>query len=349
KRRLPGFSLDVSASTQGECLGILGGSGCGKSMTLKAIAGIETPDEGRIVLNDRVFFDSEKGINLSPQQRNIGYLFQNYALFPNMTVAQNIAIGPCKEQKNIGELIELLALTGLEHRYPGELSGGQQQRVALARSMAYKPDLLLLDEPFSALDEFLKGQLRQQVKQVLDGYPGEVVLVSHNRDEIYLFCDTLAVLNQGKTIVTGKTKEIFAHPRQVTAAKLSGCKNILPVGVDLRSKDSQVLVRDLDLTLRVNENVSKTITHMGIRAHQLVPVVNWKQGENLLRCHPQEIIEDLFEVNVLFKPVKDKKTLLWWKVSKAVWENELKGKMPEGFYLPPEQIMLLEGEEHEAD
>ena len=194
KKRFSGFSLDVSLNTDGGVMGILGASGSGKSMTLKCIAGIETPDEGRIVLNGRVLFDSEKHINLPPQKRKVGYLFQNYALFPNMTVETNIAAGlsGSKEEKQeaVARMIRLFKLEGLEKRYPSQLSGGQQQRVALARILVYEPDVIMLDEPFSALDYYLKEQLQFQVREVLgrcaDGQPQPGRGLSVLREEHHL-------------------------------------------------------------------------------------------------------------------------------------------------------------------
>ena len=166
KKKLKEFDLDISFSAGKGCLGILGPSGCGKSMTLKSIAGIVTPDSGRIALQyakgeaagGRVLYDSALKINEKPQMRRVGYLFQNYALFPNMSVEENIAVGLKgmeKKKAKVGEMIERFRLTGLEKRYPGQLSGGQQQRVALARILAYEPEALLLDEPFSAMDTYL--------------------------------------------------------------------------------------------------------------------------------------------------------------------------------------------------
>lgn len=154
RRTLRDFSLETAFTTSDGVLGILGASGCGKSMTLRCIAGVETPDEGRIVLNGRVLFDSAAGVNLPPRQRRVGYLFQSYALFPHMTVEENIAcaLGWEKDRKKragtIASLVGRFRLEGLEKRYPGQLSGGQQQRVALARILAYEPEALLLDEPF---------------------------------------------------------------------------------------------------------------------------------------------------------------------------------------------------------
>ena len=156
QRKLNTFELNIDFKSDSKRIGILGASGCGKSMTLKSIAGIEPPESGLIKIEGKTVYDSENKVNLKPQKRNIGYLFQNYALFPTMTVEKNIAAGlkgkKHENAKRVREMIEKFQLTGLEKRFPAELSGGQQQRVALARIMAYKPDVILLDEPFSALD-----------------------------------------------------------------------------------------------------------------------------------------------------------------------------------------------------
>ena len=157
QKKLKEFDLDVNFELKEGCLGILGPSGCGKSMTLKSIAGIVNPDEGFISFNngnETIYFDFNKKINLKPQNRNVGYLFQNYALFPNMTVEENVAAGLSKDDDKtiVSDMIKRFHLQGLEKRYPRQLSGGQQQRVALARILAYGPDVILFDEPFSAMD-----------------------------------------------------------------------------------------------------------------------------------------------------------------------------------------------------
>ena len=195
QKELKEFDLDVDFELKKGCLGILGPSGCGKSMTLKSIAGIVNPDNGFISLNDTVYFDSSNKTNLKPQKRNVGYLFQNYALFPNMTVEENVAIGLGKDydKNHLSEIIKRYHLNGLEKRYPRELSGGQQQRVALARIMAYGPDVILLDEPFSAMDTFLKEQLRLELVNSLRDFDGFSIMVTHNRDEAFQFCDELIV------------------------------------------------------------------------------------------------------------------------------------------------------------
>lgn len=184
KKRFSGFSLDVSLNTDGGVMGILGASGSGKSMTLKCIAGIETPDEGRIVLNGRVLFDSEKHINLPPQKRKVGYLFQNYALFPNMTVETNIAAGlsGSKEEKQeaVARMICLFKLEGLEKRYPSQLSGGQQQRVSIGRAIVKNPDILLCDEPTGALDYQTSKEILKLIEDVNKKYGNTVIMVTHN-------------------------------------------------------------------------------------------------------------------------------------------------------------------------
>lgn len=204
-KKLSEFDLDVHFKIDEICLGVMGPSGSGKSMTLKCIAGIETPDSGRIVLGGRVLYDSEKRINLSPQKRNIGYMFQNYALFPNMTVFDNIA-APLYARHEKKEIIQVsvlkmmkdLHIQGLERRYPKQLSGGQKQRVALARLLIYNAQAILLDEPFSALDEDLKEILLKEMKIRLEAYHHPVVFVSHSKEEIKLLCDNKYKIRRGK-------------------------------------------------------------------------------------------------------------------------------------------------------
>lgn len=226
KKNLGEFHLDVQFVSESSRIGILGASGCGKSMTLKSIAGIETPDEGEIIINGKTVYSSQKKINQKPQDRRIGYLFQNYALFPTMTVEKNIATGlrgPKQEKMDrVKEMIRIFRLEGLEKRLPGELSGGQQQRVALARIMAYEPEVILLDEPFSALDSFLRDRLQQDLIEMLNDYRGTVIMVSHNRDEVYRFSDELLIMDSGKAVAYGKTKEIFENPGCTAAARLTG-------------------------------------------------------------------------------------------------------------------------------
>lgn len=203
-KKLKEFTLQAELALQDEVLGLMGSSGSGKSMLLKCLAGIETPDSGRIVLNGRVLFDSAAKINLPPQQRRVGYLFQSYALFPNMSVAENIICGPRakglrqeQSQAVVQAMVSKFQLQGLEARYPRQLSGGQKQRAALARLLAVEPEVILLDEPFSALDTQLKDRLQEQLQQLLAEYGGISVLVSHDRQEIERLSDRVLFIQQG--------------------------------------------------------------------------------------------------------------------------------------------------------
>ena len=203
-KKLAEFDLDVSFQVNDNILGLMGASGSGKSMTLKCIAGIETPDQGRIVLNNRVLFDSEKKINVPIQKRNVGYMFQSYALFPNMNVYENISVGlRARKVKDVDivvqKVMQQFRIFELASRYPKQLSGGQRQRVALARLMAYEPDVLLLDEPFSALDEDLKEDLLQELKSELQ-ISKPVIFVSHDKEEVNYLCDLNYKIKQGEII-----------------------------------------------------------------------------------------------------------------------------------------------------
>ena len=231
KKSFGDYTLDVAFAAGDETLGFLGASGCGKSLTLRCIAGIETPDEGRIVVNGKVFFDSEQKINLTPQQRKTALLFQNYMLFPNLTVADNIGAGIGREvpkaerERIISEELERFGLRGFGQRYPAQLSGGQQQRVALARMLAARPGILMLDEPFSALDSHLKGVLEQNLVSLFDAFEGTILYVSHDIDESLRFCDRIAVVDAGRIVEMDAGRELVNNPQSVAGLKLSGCKN----------------------------------------------------------------------------------------------------------------------------
>ncbi len=271
QKQLPNYSLEVAFAVEGETLGILGSSGSGKSMTLRCIAGIETPTKGTIVLNNRVLFDSGRGVNLPSRDRQVGFLFQNYALFPHLTVAQNIAYGlkgfsmRAKARQVVTQL-ELVKLSGFEHRYPHQLSGGQQQRVAVARALATDPELLLLDEPFSALDTHLRSELEKQLIKTLFSYKGIALFVSHNLEEAYRVCQKLLVLSAGRVIADGQKQAIFDRPATLTVAQLTGCKNISRIQ-PVAPQITEAL--DWNCTLKTIEPVSSTIAYVGIRAHQI--------------------------------------------------------------------------------
>ena len=302
KEKLETFRLDICLESDAERIGILGASGCGKSMTLKSIAGIETPDEGRIEVEGRTLFDRDAKVNVKPQKRNVGYLFQNYALFPTMSVEKNIAAGlkGSRQEKEVRvrQMIEKFRLSGLEKRLPGQLSGGQQQRVALARIMAYEPDVILLDEPFSALDMYLKDQLQQELIQMLEDYEGTVIMVSHNRDEVYRFSEELLVIDQGRIAASGKTQELFEDPVSKEAARLTGCKNFSKV----RRIDTHTIeAEDWGVTLHIKGKIPEYTEWVGYRAHDFVPV--WgERGENMLKTDIESSAALPFERNYYLRP-----------------------------------------------
>ena len=334
QKELKEFDLDVSFDLKNKRLGILGPSGCGKSMTLKSIAGIVTPDTGIVsVITDKedVYFDSSKKINLKPQKRNVGYLFQNYALFPNMTVEENVGIGISKEKaaKIVPQMIKRFQLNGLEKRYPRQLSGGQQQRVALARILAYNPDVILLDEPFSAMDTFLKEQLRIELVNSLRDFDGFSIMVTHDRDEAFQFCDELIVLAEGKIIAKGNTYDIFENPTKVQVARLTGCKNISKVEI---IDDYHLKSLDWGLVFEVSEKISPNITHIGIRAHDFSFAE--KDDVNAFDTANSTLLEMPFEWEITLA------NGLWWKRDKQIDEHEF--VIPDYIKIDPKDIILLE-------
>src|ERR1700688_4294349 len=230
EKQVSGFRMAVEFTADGAPLGLLGSSGSGKTMTLRAIAGLDSPDRGRIVLHGRVLFDSERRIDLLARERRIGLLFQNYALFPHLTVAENIAFGlrhlsESERDRRVEQQLAAAHLDGLASRYPATLSRGEQQRVSLARALAMEPAALLLDEPFSALDTHLRGALERQLRETLGSYHGSTIFVSHNLEEAYRVCEELVVLAGGSVAARGPKEEIFRHPPTLEVARLTGCKN----------------------------------------------------------------------------------------------------------------------------
>lgn len=343
KKSLGNFILDVCLESSSKRIGILGASGCGKSMTLKSIAGIVTPDEGTIAIDDKVMFDSENKVNWKPQKRHVGYLFQNYALFPTMSVRANIGTGlrGTREQrdKRAEEMLEKFQLSGLGRRLPGELSGGQQQRVALARIMAYEPDMILLDEPFSALDVFLKDKLQQELQEMLADYEGTVILVSHSRDEIYRFSQELLIMDEGKVICSGETKSIFGNPKWKEAARLTGCKNITAV---TRLDDHTLEIPDWGIRLQMTGRIPEDTRQIGIRAHDFIPV--WgPRTENSFPVKLNSTAELQFEKKYFLKGMKEGADEICWFVQKDRWDLIEEKGMPDCLQVPEEKVLLLKG------
>ncbi len=338
KKKTGNFQLSIDLEHPLGITGILGASGCGKSMTLKCIAGIMKPDEGRIVLNGRVLFDSAKRINLPPQERNVGYLFQNYALFPNMTVEQNVLCGLSKEKnkqvrkEKMEQMLEMMEVSQYRKQFPHQLSGGQQQRTALARILVSEPELLLLDEPFSALDSYLREQLQTQVRMILERFGKDVLMVSHSRDEVYYLCGQAAVMNQGKILNMGPTKQVFADPQSETAAILTGCKNIAKAH---KTDEYQVYVPDWGIYLQTKVPVRDDLCAVGLRAHYFNP----KTRENVHSVVYAAEREDPFELRLMFRYTTQKVGTpdIWWRMPK----DRRPEQMPEKLGISSSNVLLL--------
>ena len=306
KKQYPGFTLDVSVEAGNETLGWLGESGCGKSLTMRCIAGIETPDEGIIVVNGKTFFkreaDKRPTVNLTPQERKTALLFQNYQLFPNLTVAENIAAGidrktPKEERRaQVNAELKRFGLEGLGKRYPSQLSGGQQQRVALARMLAAKPGILMLDEPFSALDAHLKGILEQNLASLFESFDGTVLYVSHDIDEALRFCDRIAVIEKGQVREVGTGSELVNHPKSTAGIKLSGCKNATPAQ---RTGKHSVFLPAWGISVEADETVPEDITCLGVRAFFLERVE--APGRNTYRVRVIRTSDSRFDRTVLLE------------------------------------------------
>ena len=338
EKTLGSFHLEAAFETEapGEILALLGASGCGKSMTLKCIAGIQRPDKGFISLNGRTLFDSAGHIDLPPQKRRVGFLFQNYALFPHMTVEQNLLAGVIsgsrvERRAAVEEKLRAFRLEGLEKLRPAQLSGGQQQRAALARILVGRPELLLLDEPFSALDGHLKWQLELELADTLRSFPGGAVFVTHDRDEVYRLCDTVCVLNQGRSDPKVGVRQLFAAPATVGAALISGCKNISPAR---RTGEGLLECSGWGVTLRTALPVSEQTRYAGIRAHYFL----LEEGPNPIPCRVERVIENLFSTVVMLRTPGPE--LLRLELEKERWAA-LAGREELTLFIRPEDVMPL--------
>lgn len=338
EKDLGSFRLRARLDTNAPITGLLGASGCGKSLTLKCIAGIQRPDRGRISLDGRVLFDSEAGIDLPPQQRRVGYLFQQYALFPTMTVYENIRCGArgrgsrAEQDAIVRQMLAQLQLQGLESLRPAQLSGGQAQRVALARMLAADPQLLLLDEPFSALDTHLRDQLQPQLRDLLRTVGRQAVLVTHSRDEAYRLCSTLCIMDEGRTLRTGPTKEVFADPQSMAAARLTGCKNLAEAR---RVDDHTVEVPAWGVRLQTARPVPGDLRAVGLRAHYFNP----RTALNRFAVQDAGAMEEPFEWCLLFRYAgQDPDSApLWWRMPK----DKKPAQMPAELGIAPENVLLL--------
>jgi molybdate ABC transporter permease protein len=348
EKKLANFTLNNAFSVQQETLGLLGGSGSGKSMTLRCIAGVETPSQGRIVLNGQTLFDSEKRINVPSHQRKVSLVFQNYALFPHITVAQNIAFGlqhlsPEMRSQRVEQQLILLQLQGLGDRYPHQLSGGQQQRVALARALATEPEALLLDEPFSALDTYLRAQVERQLVETLSTYAGVTLFVTHNLEEAYRVCEKLMVMSGGKAIAFDAKHRIFEHPRTIRVAQLTGCKNFsraTAVG------SNAIEAIDWGVTLQVVEAIPNDLADVGIRAHQISIMPNPNSSlNNTFPCWLAATSETPHRMTLFLKlnttPENPQDYHLQAEIFKEKWEAIKNHPFPWSVRFDPLRLILM--------
>jgi molybdate transport system ATP-binding protein len=340
RKQYKDFCLEVCFDNKGKAMGLLGASGCGKSLTLKCIAGIETPDQGKIILNDRVLFDSENRINLPVQQRRTGLLFQSYALFPNMSVRENIRIGvrnKAKEKALIDTYVSMLRLERVLDQYPHQISGGEQQRVAIARMLVNEPEVMMFDEPFSALDSYLKHKLELELGEALKSCQGDLVMVSHNREELYTFCDAIAVVRQGKIIEFGPKAGVFHKPFHLSTARLTGCKNI-----SRARKKSDYVVEALDwrILLQTDQRVEDNISYVGIRAHDVLPSVS-PRSENVVPVTLLRLSEGTHEFQLFLQNSEWGAARFSWMVSCHDWIKLYQEKAPRYISMPRERLLLL--------
>lgn len=304
EKRFNGFTLRVQLEETGGRLGVLGSSGSGKSMTLMCIAGVVEPDSGEIVLNGKTLFSSKKQINLTPQSRKTGLMFQNYALFPNMTAFENISAGLMNRKKSdrkkiIMDYMSMFKIENLKDRYPHQLSGGQQQRVALARMMAREPDILLLDEPFSAIDGNLRSSMEGAFTTALEHFRGPVLYVSHNIDEVYKYCDNIAIMSGGRIMEQGTTDTLFRRPQTIEGARLTGCRNISAIEW---TRDGRLLAKDWGITFDVNAGVASGTRCIGIR-ETLIRLSDEAKGPNVFEVELQDIRQMPFSTELKIRPV----------------------------------------------
>ena len=250
-KRVKGFTLDVEWEIGNEVAVLFGSSGAGKSMTLQLIAGLMEPDAGFIRSNGNIFFDKSSGINISPQQRSLGYVFQDRNLFPHMTVRENIAYGlrtKSREERGtrVDDMIKQFHLAGLENMPPSEISGGQKQRVALARALIERPKALLLDEPFTALDSPLRFEMRKLLQEVRNEFDIPVVLVTHNFEDAYLLGNQILVYIDGRVEQVGERDDIFLKPQSIRVAQFLGLKNLFRAKITRKDEHLHRLVLEVD-------------------------------------------------------------------------------------------------------
>lgn len=321
---------------KGEFVAVVGESGSGKSTLLNMIGALDTPTSGKVLIDGGDIFRMKDEKLTIFRRRNIGFIFQAFNLIPELNVEQNITFPILldygkPDQDYVEEILTVLSLQDRRHHLPRQLSGGQQQRVALARILASGPDVLMLDEPFSALDAYLKEELQIELLDILQEYRGDILMVTHSRDEVYRFCNQIHVLDQGKLVASGETKAVFADPQMAAVARLTGCKNIVKGN---RLTEHRMKIPAWGMELEFEQKIPVWAEAIGIRAHYLEPVLA-DAGGNVIACRWDKVLEDPFEMTGILD------NGIWWKISKEDYRNLPGGKMPGYLRIPEESILFL--------
>lgn len=297
EKRLGDFHLTARFETGAGPLALLGASGGGKSVTLRCAAGLIRPDRGRITLDGQVLFDSEKGIDLPPRKRRVGYLFQQYALFPHWTARQNLLAAAGRKRADTAEaLLARFRLSEAADLRPAQLSGGQQQRLALARMLAASPKAILLDEPLSALDPFLRTQVELELAETLSAFPGPAVWVTHDRGEVLRNCGEVCVLDRGRTQPVCAVESWYRRPSTEAGARLAGWENL----ADARAEEDGICLPQWGVWLRCGGAVPPDIRRAGFRSASVRPAGPGE--ENGIPCRVLRVLRELEGVTVLLMP-----------------------------------------------
>lgn len=352
KKTLPDFHLAIDLTVDREIVSILGPSGSGKTMTLLSIAGLIRPDEGSIRLNERTLFSSAEGVFLPPQKRKIGFVFQNYALFPHLTVAENIAYGmhgkPKKDiQKRVAELLELINIPGLKMRYPGELSSGQQQRVALARAIAPEPEALLLDEPFSALDTFRRERLEYELLALHQYFKGDILFITHDLAQGFKIGTRMAIYENGRIVQCESREKVINSPVNRTAAKLTGVKNLFDGYIaSIENGAVQAYIPEFGKPLKINypETLNLSLNQpviIGIRPEH-IEIMDYTQ-ENTIPSRVSRLVDGVTDLHYYYFADKDigKRYNLESCTSRPLSPPNLDTGKSCFLYFPPDRLIVL--------
>lgn len=330
EKKLNYFTLQASFSIGDENLAVVGASGSGKSMLLKMIAGIEQPDQGTITVNGKLCF-SNREINVPSQKRKVGYLFQDYALFPHLTLLENLSIvlpgNQSEKKKKARKFLQRFHLEHVLEAYPATLSGGEKQRAALARMLCVDPEVLLLDEPFSALDTNLKWQVENDLVQVLKKVHKTVILVTHSMEEALRICDRILILDKGKIVDFGDKKQVLEHPRTLVSAQLVGYKNCF-------AKDE---APELFVQLPTEKTAEKQVMVLDAGKFSLQPAET-SLTLPLRFCYRTADQKKVYDV---FQLLPEGMTLTWEKNREAPSEPVLQPDQQISLYYPKNSVLLF--------